>query len=308
MILRFPALFFAFLLATGCQKTSPLTHTPAASISERETEVVVSVSPPAPSSTPTAQFTHTPTLTEETDSGTNCSSPESQVLSRTLTFAEITQPLDVNIYLPPCYSPDTAEPYPLLILLHGQAHDREQWLSLGLVEAADRLIQNEEIPSMVILMPQEDKFLQDPTQSDFPQLLLEGLIPWAQEEWMLCSQPACRAIGGISRGGSWAMRLGMDYHDVFGVIGLHSAPPFPTDQYRLVYALYRIEASERPKIFIDVGDIDTYRGYILELHEDLLEQEILHTWQTSSGGHEDAYWHGHLDDYLRWYGDALRTR
>ncbi len=304
----FSILVFACLLLAGCQTTPDQPITPIPTNSKRVTAAVTASVTPAPTGTSTAKPSVSPSPASLAEGEAGCVSSQGQVLPQTLAFPDMAQPLNVNIYLPPCFTEDAAEPYALLVLLHGQGQNQEQWLSLGLEQAANRLIISGQIPPLVILMPEEANSLQDPTQSGFPQLLLDGLLPWVQERWPVCSQPACRAVGGISRGGAWALRLGMDRADIFGVIGMHSAPPFPTDQYRLVYALYLQEENERPKLFIDVGDIDTYRSYILELHEDLLEQDIQHTWQTGSGGHEGAYWQEHLDDYLRWYGDALRAR
>jgi len=92
------------------------------------------------------------------------------------------------------------------------------------------------------------------------------------------------------------------------VVGMHSAPPFPNDQYRLVRELRDMDAHRRPQLYMDAGDDDTYRRYILEFHDDLVEQGVEHVWIPAPGGHNEEYWRANLERYLRWYGAAFSSR
>jgi enterochelin esterase-like enzyme len=213
--------------------------------------------------------------------------------------------LKVQVYLPPCYPADGDIPYPLLVLLHGQGYDQNHWLSLDLADTADKLISSAQIPPMIILMPHEEYAYYHPYDSSFDAVIINLLLPWVAENFAACQEARCRGVGGISRGGSWALHMGSDYPGVFGVIGMHSAAPFSADQYRLVRVLRDLPEPQRPRLFIDVGEIDTYRGFISEFHEDLAEQDVEHTWNTAEGGHDGAYWRAHIEDYLLWYGAVL---
>ncbi len=57
------------------------------------------------------------------------------------------------VYLPPCYQQETSREYPLLVLFHGIYDDNNQWLRIGAVETADRLIILDEVDPFIIVMP-----------------------------------------------------------------------------------------------------------------------------------------------------------
>lgn len=213
--------------------------------------------------------------------------------------------LDVIVYLPPCFEVHPEAEYPLLILLHGQIHTNEDWLAFGVAEIADRWILSGEVLPFLIVFPREEYYLQAPEDSYFDMAVLDVLIPWMEQEFAACSERDCRAIGGISRGGAWALRLGLTNWETFGAIGAHSLVPFPPDVNRVVYWLREIPEGEVPFISIDIGDIDTYHRYAQEFHQALLDQDVEHTWTVYAGGHEDAYWQAHIEEYLRWYAFAL---
>ena len=306
--------FFFMLLLLGCQPAPSVnagehpgnaahTLTPRPTPTPTPTpKPLPTASPLAPS--PTTARSRTPAPTS-TIAAVTCREDHGRVLAESLNSANLPFTLAVNVYLPPCYQPDPAAPYPLLVLLHGQSYDQQQWLDLGLAQIANNLISTGEIPPLIILMPYEENAWQNPYESAFDLLILDTLLPWAQEDLSACDQAACRAVGGISRGGSWALRLIGDHPEAFSIAGLHSAPPFTTDQNRLVTIFRKLTEDERPQLYIDVGDIDTYRGYIVELHDALSLQGIAHSWQMSSGGHDDGYWRAHLPEYLAWYGAQI---
>jgi len=214
------------------------------------------------------------------------------------------QTLEFYVYLPPC-STDNPEDFSTLILLHGQGYKNYQWLKLGLVKSADQLILSGQIPPLVILLPLERYDLQDPSESNFDELIMDSLLPWAAENLPACTERGCLGIGGISRGGAWALRLGLEYPDRFTVIGMHSAPTFSFDRYGVLYSLHDMDEAERPHLYLDDGEQDPYYGVISAFHEDLLTLDIQHTWMSAPGGHENAYWQAHLETYLLWYGSQL---
>ncbi len=136
-----------------------------------------------------------------------------------------------NIYTPPCYH-ETGLSYPTLYLLHGATETEQQWEDLGLVEVVDGLIAREDIPPLIIVMPREDTWisLQDNPYGDY---LIQALIPWIDTEYRTLPERHYRAVGGISRGGNWALRLGLLHWGTFGSLGAHSAPLFYGDLNRL---------------------------------------------------------------------------
>ena len=108
-------------------------------------------------------------------------------------------------------------------------HQEDQWDRLGLDEAADAMIMANEAPPFLIVMPLEVNTYEDIYTASFSKDLVEGLVPWMDANYSTCAERTCRAIGGLSRGGAWALRLGFLHWDIFGSVGLHSTPPFTAD-------------------------------------------------------------------------------
>ena len=300
----FTSIIFLVLALTlsACQTGSRNESTVTATPQTPDAFQTPSPTPPTPTRTIPTQPGFSPETTPASLASPVCREETGAIRSEMLTGSNLNQSLKVLIYLPPCFPDPPKSGYPLLILLHGQGYDENHWPSLGLTETADRLIAAGEIPPMLIFMPLEEYSLQDPSGSVFDDLLIDTLLPWAEQELPVCFRAVCRAVGGISRGGAWALRLGIDHPEIFHILGLHSAPPFASDPYRLVLLLRELPEEERPHLWIDVGEIDTYRGFIQDFHNTLFEQDIQHTFASFAGGHADAYWQAHLEEYLLWYG------
>ena len=110
------------------------------------------------------------------------------------------------------------------------------WQELGIQEIADQLIRDKETPPFVIVMPREEYFLQEFKESEFDNALIEVLLPDIAERYSTSPYRTCRAIGGISRGASWAMELGWTHWKEFGAIGAHSVPNALFQRFPAAYA------------------------------------------------------------------------
>jgi len=211
-------------------------------------------------------------------------------------------PLVYRIYLPPCYHESITERYPVLYLIHGQGFTDEQWDRIGADETADRLIASGEIPPLIIVMPYE-RYGGEPPESGFAQAFIEQLIPHIDETYRTRPTAQYRAVGGLSRGGGWAIHFGLAYWKMFRAIGAHSPAVFHTDAQAMRTYLDTIPTLSLPRIYIDIGDRD--RPEILRSatwFEELLdEKDISHEWHLFSGYHNEAYWSEHMPLYLKWY-------
>jgi enterochelin esterase-like enzyme len=211
-------------------------------------------------------------------------------------------PLSYRIYLPPCYDEQTERRYPVLYLIHGQSYNDDQWERLGAGSVVDWLSAGGELPPFIIVMPR-DRVWKEPTEDNFGSSVAEELVPWIDDNYRTYSERQYRAVGGLSRGGAWALHLGLRNWDLFEAVGAHSGFIFHTDTYLVKSWLDEIPIQEMPRIYMDAGDND--RPPILQSavwFEDLLTQRgIPHEWHIYSGYHEEAYWQAHLEEYLRWY-------
>jgi len=205
-----------------------------------------------------------------------------------------------RIYLPPCYGSDPDREYPTLYMLHGATETDGQWDDLGMDEWADTLILEKEISPLIIIMPREITWIILP-ENPFGDHLITAIIPWIDSHYQTLENRDFRAIGGMSRGGNWAIRLGLLHWGLFGSIGAHSTPLFLGDLKRVPGWMEIIPASQTPRILMDIGQDDSNLADAQALHEYLLDQEIPHEWRMHPGLHDEHYWRTHLEEYLKWY-------
>ncbi len=214
----------------------------------------------------------------------------------------MSKPFQGLLYLPPCYAEHRQATYPLLILLHGQHYTPYQWDTLGLDELLDNLIPSGVLPPVVVFMPWEQNW-EHPDETPFDEALMEDALPWLEANYRLRPGRKYRAIGGVSRGAAWAIRLGLSRWDRFAALGAHSPAVFAGDGWWLPRWLKAIPQGQWPRIYIDVGDADFYE---IQFSARLLAQwlaryQIPYEWHYNVGRHNNAYWQRHLRYYIRWY-------
>ena len=232
----------------------------------------------------------------------SCWVKEGMIQLGSLPTAFLKEPLDFRVYLPPCYDHQPERRYPVLYLFHGQGFSDDQWDRIGVDEEADRLIAAGKVPPLIIVMPHEPGS-ESPTGSKFAQAIAEDFIPYIDATYRTLPDRANRAVGGLSRGGGWAVHFGISKWELFGALGAHSPGIFRADDLYLRKWLDGIPQSLYPRIYIDIGDRDLPE--IIEAttwFEQLLnENDIPHEWHFFTGYHNEDYWRTHLDSYLRWY-------
>ena len=215
------------------------------------------------------------------------------------------QEITGQIYTPPCYGDNQEQRYPSLYLLHGATETDQQWGELGLFDLADELISSGEIPPLIIILPREKSWIPLP-DNPFGEQLIKDLLPWVDGEYQTLAASEYRAIGGLSRGGNWAVRLGLLYWGQFGSIGAHSTPLFIGDLERIPEWIGSIPVSKTPRIYLDIGGDDNDLSQASAFEEELIRLEIPHTWHLFPGTHNESYWQDHLAEYLLWYSSGWR--
>src|SRR5690606_15011659 len=130
--------------------------------------------------------------------------------------------------LPPCYHELSDRRYPVLYLIHGQSYTDDQWDRLGADEKAGELIAAGEISPISQVMPRDRSGVQ-PSRHKVGQVLAESLVPIHAEQYRTIPDREYRAVGGLSRGASWSIHLGLSHWELFGTIGAHSLPVFWED-------------------------------------------------------------------------------
>ena len=222
-------------------------------------------------------------------------------------LASTNPPQEFRIYLPPCYDENADERYPVLYLLHGQTFTDDQWMRLGAVKISDELILSGRSIPFIIVFP-DDRYWNLPPGPGFGQRLVEELIPYIDTTYRTLPDRNHRAIGGMSRGAGWALRLGLTRWDLFKTIGLHSLAVLQKDSSRITDWLEEIPSASLPRIFMDIGDNDPEQAMASLVEAQFNGFGLPHEWHLYSGGHTEEYWNAHVEEYIRWYAEGWNSQ
>lgn len=214
-------------------------------------------------------------------------------------------PMKFRIYFPPNFQKNAE--YPVLFLLHGQSQNESIWQQTGLLEAIDRLIQDETIQPMVVVMPREERYMELLQESNYDRLIMDQLLPFVQSTFQIGKKRESTGIGGISRGALWAQKIAFKNYSIFGVIGLHSLP----NRVFSDSTLFRVIEDNRNiypevKIRIDIGTEDGYIDGARAFIRQLSELGYPYDFVLNSGKHDIDYWKSQVENYLIWYSDNLQ--
>lgn len=208
-----------------------------------------------------------------------------------------------QVYLPPCYDETPGVRYPVLYLLHGQTYTDDQWLRLGAAQAADALIHSGASRPFIIVFP-DDRYWNLAAGPGFGDRLIHDVIPHIDSIYRTIPSRNYRAIGGLSRGAGWSLRLGLTEWRMFGTIGLHSLAVLQKDASRIDAWMADIPSTQRPRIYMDIGDRDPELSMAQRIEEQFNDYGVQHEWHLYSGDHTEEYWSAHVEEYIRWYAEG----
>jgi len=295
------------LALTACGSGVP-TNQVVPSISSSPDSSTLEISPDPSDTTPDPDPMQTIELVSPTAAAeeTSCLDEAGLIQLFSIPVSRTQDEISGRIYTPPCYGADLDQNYPTLYLLHGATETDQQWENLGIDELADTLISRDDLPPLIIIMPREDSWIPLP-ENLFGDHLVNDLIPWVDAHYRTLVDREYRAIGGLSRGGNWAVRIGIMNWDLFEAIGAHSAPLFYGDLERIPGWIEAIPESKIPRLYLDIGGDDTDWEDAAAFESLLVELSVPHSWHQFLGMHEESYWHAHLDEYLLWYSSGWRA-
>ena len=244
---------------------------------------------------------------------TACAQPTGQLVTEVLASKVTVVPIVVHVYLPPCYDPEH-HVYPTLYLIHGTAYEQGGWLRNGIPQVADIQMSLGVLPPFIIVMPGADMRAGEASKyswtntgrGSYDDFLVNELVPYIDANYSTWASREGRAIGGISRGGYWAIEIGFAHPDLFSVVGGHSPSVFsklvgiPPNFSMLNYAP-STDALRTLRIWLDAGDQDWARWDMKKLTDDLDAAGVPYTVDIGSGGHEDGYWTSRVPEYLAFY-------
>lgn len=205
--------------------------------------------------------------------------------------------------LPPCYFTETRS-YPVIYLLHGFPYDQTHWLELALITTYEQGFNRGEWPAIIFVLP----FVPEPlfTRTDggvgsYEQEFLEGLVPAVESEFRVLTSSDQRVLGGVSRGGVWALEIGLRNADQIDHV-IAVSPALVNNHPRPPYDPFEIAREERDfpaTIFISAGENETpFREAIEAFVEVLQQEEIDHSFLLHPGNHSDDSWRAVIEEIL----------
>jgi enterochelin esterase-like enzyme len=254
----------------------------------------------------TPEVTITPTLTPQptataTPAPVSCWEQGGEVIHAVFQTSVVEAEMPFAVYLPPCYGEEEGdEDYPLLVLLHGQTYDENQWLDVGVAETMDTLIRSGEIEPFVVAMPFESLAY----DVVYERVLLDEWIPYLQAQYALCTGRECLAMGGISRGGGWAITIVFRHPEQFVSLGIHSVPVWEGHLEIVQRSVAHGGAGVLPRISVDIGSSDYWRNRAMDLVYAFDRLGVAYVLTVNEGGHDNDYWRSQVAAYLRWYADG----
>ena len=211
----------------------------------------------------------------------------------------------ILLYLPPDYD-RTEQLYPVLYLLHGINGYEKAWQDKGCaVQQVDKLIQQEKIVPMVVVMPdvnprkligQKEKIGMIRNLLHYPSWLhldFERVFPQMDSllsiRYRISSDRKSRAVAGLSAGAMQACNLANVNENRFQYVGLFS----PVVHRKL------LPADQSTTYWIGSGKVDIFHAQSTRFVKKSKDKQISFVYYNSSGGHTWRNWRLYLSEFLQ---------
>ena len=136
---------------------------------------------------------------------------------------------EVTVYLPPGYSKQKSNRYPVVYLLHGFAADHRafmngQYQNLNVRISMDSLIRAGAAKEMIVVMPNARNFFDgsfyanSPVTGKWEDFIVRDLVSHIDRRYRTIRSRTARALTGHSMGGYGALRIGMRHPDTFSAV------------------------------------------------------------------------------------------
>jgi len=215
------------------------------------------------------------------------------------------QTIPVRLYLPPC-TPTDGSGFPVIYLLHGASADETQWDDVQADEAADNGRAQGTLPPVILVFPRRIDDAGSPRPDGdlpFEHFIVAELIPWVEKNTPARADREHRAIGGISRGGFWALEIAFHHPELFSAVGGHSSVVGAQGNLLSPMGLLldHPAALRTLRVWLDGGSEDSLTQGAANLATHLAAADVPTQFEQWPGGHNRAYWRRHTADYLAFY-------
>jgi putative tributyrin esterase len=218
---------------------------------------------------------------------------------------------------------------PIVILLHGVYGSHWSWsMRAGVHLQAAKLIQEKKLSPMIIAMPSDglwgdgSGYLRHATQ-DFESWIVDDVPHAVRLTVPQAKEPTTLFIGGLSMGGFGALRFGAKYPKLFRAFAGHSsvthlsqADNFIEESFsscpinemdKSVFQTLLQNRQNLPPFRFDCGTGDRLIEANRELHRQLKDAAIPHTFEEFEGEHHWPYWEKHISKTLLFFNSFLKA-
>ena len=248
----------------------------------------------------------------------------------------LAQDRDVVVWLPPGYSKNAKQRYPVFYMHDGQNLFDEATSFLGkewkLDETATELIENKKIAPIILVgiynagndrldeyTPTKDaKFKRGGKADTYGKMLVEELKPFIDRAYRTKRSAKDTGLGGSSLGGLVTLYLGLKYPQVFGNLAVVSPSVWWDDKFIIRFLKENREPKNRLglKIWLDMGtkegesaipDVHLLRDLLLE--KGWKEDKDLRYREIEGAEHNEKAWSERFPEMLLFlYGYRAQKR
>ena len=239
-----------------------------------------------------------PWLSVRAEQAQQCAAGSGSMVLIAVPSATYGKPVPVNVYLPPCFAADRPSLYQAIYLLHGGNADETQWPDLNVQSAANYFIRRG-TPPFVVVMPGAPYYV----SIDYGAFVVKELLPTIESQYHVQADRTGRAIGGLSLGGYWALKIAFLHPDLFAAVGGYSpivSRGLPDDPLPLAYRI-DVKTLQRLNIALDVGDQDSLVYSTNGFAHVLRIRGVNVSLTNGHGGHNRPYWRAHTHDYFSFF-------
>ena len=221
----------------------------------------------------------------------------------------VAQQVPALAYLPPCYEAESVR-YPAAYFLHGKPYTESQWIDLGLPAEIEAAAADGRMPPMIVVLARQPEPVfsnSDGGPGSYETEFLEGLLPAVDGAYRTVAAPEGRVIVGLSRGGVWALEIGLRNPDRIGAVAALS-PSLAVNYAREPYDPLHLAATAEQLpalVFLGAGEEDWARSRTEALHAALTARGVAPELVIVPGDHSDPTWEALLPAVSRFLGAAL---
>ena len=206
---------------------------------------------------------------------------------------------EIYVYTPPGY--DRARTYPVLYLVGGSGDLPHNWIYDGRVNfILDNLLAEGKAVPMVVAIPNNQVVHRNHpkhvelTFDAFERELRQHVVPLVEKQYSVRTDPAGRALSGLSMGGRHTMFVGFKSLDLFASFGVLSAGDVDSETSIAAF-LNDPDVNDKVRyLFVGQGTEEA-KGRMgqrcVALHEALSKHAVRHEYYVGGhGGHDWATW------------------